>query len=173
MSALGRMFLQTANFLSCKVHGFIRGELVRLYGEKQADIWTPRLAVYDLINHQVSTKPGAVYDWHHDCKWMLCDDEEKDWEQFFLCVPTFVISNGGDGVSSINFCQQEETKDKHGRNRREPAGRKMKLAAESLHYQLFGSNSLFYHKPKVESPPLNYTHWVITCRESRDNFSAA
>jgi hypothetical protein len=87
MSALGRMFLQIANFLSRKVHGFIWGELVHLYGEKQADIWTPRLAVYDLINHQVSTKPGAVYDWHHDANGCSATTRRKTGNNFSYVFP--------------------------------------------------------------------------------------
>ena len=89
MSSLGAMFLKIANYLSFVVNQYIVEELDRMMGSVLAKVWAPRLAVYDLLNHQISTKPGGVYDWHHDCKWMLVDHLLEDWDNFFLCVPTF------------------------------------------------------------------------------------
>jgi hypothetical protein len=43
----------------------------------------------------------------------------------------------------------------------------MILAAESLHFQLFGCNSGFQHRPEIiEHPPLYLSRWVITLRET-------
>jgi hypothetical protein len=165
LSSLGRMFLQIANYLSKEVHAFLKTCLELRYGADIAEKWLPRLAVYDLINHQVALKPGAQYDWHHDCKWMLCDPFIPGWEEFFLQVPTFVISNAGDGLSSINFRQREDSTRK-GKKIYAIAGKRQKLAAQSLHYQLYGSNSSFQHRPEIHNPPQNYTRWVITCRET-------
>jgi hypothetical protein len=165
MSAIGREFINIANYLSRQVHGFIMTELKRLVGNDLAEEWAPRMKVYDLINHQVALKAGAEYDWHHDCKNMLCDDQKEGWKDFDLCVPTFVISNQGDGVSSIGFRHKEATTNDKGKQVQAVVGSRT-LAAQSLHFQLFGSNSIFQHRPSIKKPPQNYIRWVVTCRET-------
>jgi hypothetical protein len=134
-----------------------------LYGYDVAKKWTPRLAVYDLINHQVAAKPGAVYDWHHDSKFMLTDNRQEMWGDFYLCVPTFVITNAIVPVAGLCFRTTESYDQEGGGVSHLPGCDKIMLAPQALHYQQEGSNDGFQHKPEIEkNPPQFLTRWVIT-----------
>jgi hypothetical protein len=169
MSCMGELFLKCANWLSVQFHDYMKDELLRKYGTIVGSEYTPRLAEYDLINHQVSLKRGGTYDWHTDCRNMLCDNnkDEEGLSDFYLCVPTFVITHGGDRLSSINFRRKEPTVNPTtGAELYNKVGR-IPLASESIHFQMYGCNSYFQHRAEVisDAPP-GMSRWAITFRET-------